>query len=419
MIFDFIVLGAGASGLFFAARHKRGRVLLLDRQDRAGRKLLLSGGGKCNVTNLATGPENYLCSSPGFVSAALKSFRPEDMLAFLQKHSLAVEEREHGQIFLRRGAEALRDLLLKLAEANGAQRLMGGRVSRIRHSGGGSGPPGKGPDGIAVEVADSLPEGARFSVDYAGKSYYGRNLLLATGSAAWPRAGSSASGYGVAAAFGHSVVPVTPALTPLQMPEGWALKGLQGLNPVVRVSLPGPAKAPSFTLPLMFTHGGLSGPACLQISSYLPDSPDGSLQIDFLPGHDLLDLLNRPGGQSVSGLLRRHLPERLVSALLSGPELEPLRRAKCAELGRARRLALKSAIQEFSVIPRKPGLERAEAARGGVGVGDIDPSCMQSRIHRGLYFCGEVMDVAGQLGGYNLHWAWASAASAARAAEGA
>lgn len=387
MLYEYLILGAGASGLFFAANHKGGPVLLLDRQERPGRKILLSGGGKCNVTNLSVTPDNYIGSNPLFTREALAAFTPADMLNFLHAKRIATEEREHGQIFCKSGAEALRDALVQEAENNGVELALGQSIKSVK----------------------SIAEGeARFAIETESARHLGKNLLIACGGPAWPRSGSSFLGKKIAQDFGHKYIDPLPALTPLRMPKNWALHGLQGVSIKARVSTP---SGPDFMLPLLFTHSGLSGPACLQASSYLKPQNGEELSIDFLPEESFARLLDAPehAKQNPFTLLRRLLPERLAQAILSAPECAPFKERKNAELSRAARQAIASAVHGHKAPALAPGFEQAESSSGGIDTREIDPRNMQSRLVPGLYFTGEVLDVCGQLGGYNLHWAWASA----------
>ncbi len=523
MLYQCIVIGAGASGLFFAATRKNsGPILLLDNQARPGRKLLLSGGGKCNVTNRNISPANYISANPQFCRQALTAFSPKHMLDFLKRHNIALEEREHGQMFCKRGAEELRDLLLNLAHGNNADLHLGRNIRAIRYTvpqphardngyargnsstsdardnrtnsdacahhntsstHAGQNTEGMYPTrsigGIHVESCPSLPQNAAFQIITDNNEYLGRNLLIAAGGPAWPKAGASHFGQRMAAAFGHSILPPAPALTPLKMPPEWPLHGLQGLSLTVTISLavmsgfnatpntastpklaatpshgtmpnhvaaPGPgakshtavapdcgvlthratspsaaaahnladpaaqANRPSFTLPLLFTHSGISGPACLQISSYL--EPGDAINIDFLPGQDFTALLDAPENARSSPLqlLRKLLPPRLAAALLP-PDL---RDRKCAEISRANRNALHQAAHAHRVTPLAPSFAQAESSRGGIDTTQISPTTMQSQLLPNLYITGEALDICGQLGGYNLHWAWASAWCAGR-----
>lgn len=411
MLHKTLVLGAGSAGLFYAATRKPGgKVILFDHQERAGRKLLLSGGGKCNFTNLDISAQNYLCSQPGFTSRALSSFDAGRILDFVRKHGLSTEEREFGQMFLRRSAEELRNLLVNLAEGNGTRFVLGRRIEHLYYVS--ETPLAASKAGtITVEAVAGLPEGARFCVEAGGKQYLGQNLLLATGGPSWPKAGASSAGHAIAKSFGHKVISPRPALTPLKMPEDWPLHGLQGLSVVVEASA---GTGPSFIRPLLFTHSGISGPACLQISSYL--DANAEIILNFLPGQSFATLLDAPdaGKSTPLRILRTYLPERLARALLSADGPAGFAERKCAEISRTGRQALHAAVHRHSVRPLPASFNQAESSSGGVDTSAINPKTMQSNILSGLYFAGEVMDVCGQLGGYNLHWAWASAWCAGR-----
>lgn len=404
MTHQIIILGGGASGLFCAAElARRGlSVLLLEGQGRMGRKLLLSGGGKCNITNLQLSSANYLTENSDFCAPALDAFGHEQMLAFLQEQKIALEEREHSQIFCRRGAQELRDALLRLCG-----QAVGGSLGSLAKS---ASRPKIATEfllnqkNIRVSLASQAGEPEFFNVACEAGVYTAPNLIVATGSQAWPKSGASDFGHKLAASFGHSIVPVRPALTPLAMPSTWPLHGLSGIDVPVRIGAVA-SRAPVFELPLLFTHNGLSGPACLQISGYLQAGE--ALRIDFLPQISCEELFNKPGAGKVllGNLLARHLPERLVAALVP----QGLRERKTAELSRAGREEVSAAVHRHEVVPLRPSFERAEAARGGVNTFEVCPYSMESLKQKGLFFCGEVLDVCGQLGGYNLHWAFASA----------
>lgn len=387
--YDVIIIGAGASGLFCAAEAgARGRrVLVLDRAREPGKKLLLAGGGKANVTNRSMSAANYVGRNPAFAAPALARFTPELFLRLLDQAGIPVEEREHGQIFCRRSARELLDMLL-------ARCRDGGCSLRFERP---------------AEAVEKTPEG--FTVRSGQESFSAAALVLATGSAAWPQCGADDSGLRLARALGHRIVPPRPVLSPLVMPVNWPLQGLAGISAEVRIACDAPG-SPPFTLPLLFTHKGASGPAALQISCYLRSGD--SLCIDFLPHTPLDGLLSAAGAGKLSAraLLARHLPERLARALLP-PDISE---RKSAELSRKDRDRLRDALHPHTVTPlRSEGMRRAEAAAGGVDTHDADPKTMQSRILPGLYFCGEALDIAGQLGGYNLHWAWASGFAAGQA----
>ena len=387
--FDAIIIGAGAAGLFCAhCLSKAGAsVLVLEKQDRAGRKLLLSGGGKCNSTNLAVSCQNYIGQNTTFCEPALNAYKPQKMLDFLYSHRIQVQEREHGQIFCRSNVQELRDLLLALCSNKGVEFVFNQPSLKVGQN------------------------GENFAVQGLAETYFSSNLIIATGSPAWPKCGASDSGHRLAMQMGHRVVPLFPALTPMTMPKDWPLHNLAGISIPVSISLPNSTPpAPSFNLPLLFTHHGLSGPAILQISSYW--QKDQVLSIDFLPTQTCEQLFEaeRAGKVLVANLLARHLPPRLIAALLP---LEIAER-KVAELSRADRNLVSERLHLHSVLPLPTTFERAEACRGGVNTEQVWPNSLESKITQGLHFIGEVLDVCGQLGGYNLHWAWASAYACAK-----
>ncbi|MBQ4132632.1 MAG: aminoacetone oxidase family FAD-binding enzyme [Desulfovibrionaceae bacterium] len=396
-IFDAIIVGAGASGLWLAGLlGERGlKVLLIDGQGRSGRKLLLSGGGKCNVTNLSVSSDNYLGENPAFSEPALELFPPGRVLTFLKSHKIAWEERDYGQIFLKQGAEQIRDLFLHLIQRHGTKLILN------------------------RPVLSAGKQNGLFFVQAENAIYRGRRLTLCTGSPAWPASGAGRSGYALAASFGHRIVPLRPALTPLNAEGNWPLRELAGISLPVCISLGEGGKA--YTLPLLLTHRGISGPAALQISSHWQDNNE--VIVNWLPAHPCEQLLNLPG--TGKRLLKNHLasrlpnqesglPPRLIEALLPVEITD----CKVAELSRPKRDLITRQIHNYRFVPVRPGFTRAEACRGGVSTDEINPFSMESLLCSGLFFAGEIVDICGELGGYNLHWAWASAAMAAAAHDG-
>lgn len=379
--FDLIVLGAGPAGLTAAgAAAARGfRVLVLEKSPRPAVKLLLAGGGKGNVTNLAVTASDYVGENTDFAALALARFTPEMLLRRLAGSGIALEEREHGRIFCARSAKDVLDLLLKDLPEGRCRVLCGCRVSDIAFAQG------------------------MFSVHTKGGVFTAPQLIAATGSAAWPQCGADDSGLRLLRKLGHRIVPGRPVLAPLVLPPESPLIGLAGISALARVSCSEP-ETPEFTEPVLFTHKGISGPAILQISCYWQKGT--LLQLDFLPHGDMAGLLDKAvGGATPLSILSAFLPDRLCRALL--PTHIAARRA--AELSRKDRSLTAEAVHKHSVMPlRSEGLARAEAAAGGVDSREVNPATMESRLVPGLFFCGEVLDITGRLGGYNLHWAWAS-----------
>ncbi|MBS5050289.1 MAG: aminoacetone oxidase family FAD-binding enzyme [Desulfovibrionaceae bacterium] len=403
--FDALVLGAGAAGLICAVEAaRRGlAVALVDHQARAGRKLALAGGGMGNVTNRLLDVRHYVGADLSPCRAAFRRFGPDAVLALLAELNIPWEERGFGQIFCLRPARELADGLERLGREAGVSFRLGKRVDEAART--------TGPDGTSL-----------FRLRSEAGTLLAPQLVIATGGPACPQAGATDFGGRLAARWGHRVTPFRPALVPLIMPEDWPLRGLEGISLSARLSvLPAdggePRLDPCDARPLLFTHRGLSGPAGLA-ASCLWNRGD-TLNVDFLPAEPTAAWLHDPahGKLLVRTLLARRLPERLAERLCP-PDLA---RRKAAEVGKKDALRLADAVHRHRVIPSgTEGLRKAEAAAGGVRTQDLD-SRLQSRLVPGLFFCGEVLDVTGLLGGYNLHWAFASAhltAGALRAARG-
>ncbi|NHZ46239.1 aminoacetone oxidase family FAD-binding enzyme [Nitratidesulfovibrio liaohensis] len=411
---DVLILGAGASGLFCAmtAAARGRRVTLVDHARATGRKVRIAGGGKCNFTNLEMHARHYVGDNPHFPKSALARFTPWDMVSLVSEQAIAWEEREHGQLFCLRSADDVADLLEQRCRASGCRFLLGQRVEGVEHDG----------EAFVVTIAPAQAAAAEGDVTTQGGAPKGAtdapakvtrlravSLVVATGSAAWPQIGATDMGHRIARQFGHKVAPSRPVLVPLAMAPQWPLHGLAGIALPARVTTAGTA----FTLPLLFTHRGISGPAALQTSCYW--QPGQPVEIDFLPGENLDALLRAPehGKLLVRTLLGRLLPDRLAERLVE-PDLAG---RKIAELSRAARAALHQAVHAHTAVPTgTEGMRKAEAAAGGVRVDQISSRSMESTLCPGLFFTGEVLDVTGQLGGYNLHWAWASGKAAGEVA---
>lgn len=391
---DVLILGAGAAGLACACEAgRRGLgVLLLERGGSPGRKLSACGGGRANFSNRSIMPDDYLCrSDAAFCRRALASLPPERVLRRVQGWRLPVEERDHGRLFLK--VPAIR--LVRALEGECAAR--GCRLA------------------CGVEVCAVHREDGGFAVHAGERVWHARAVVLALGSPACPAVGGSAAGWRIAAALGHTVTPARPALAPLllsdETPLGAALLGLAGVSLPARLTLADAVdgKTRVWEDHLLFTHTGLSGPLVLGASLFWRDGR--ALELDLLPGRDTEALLDAGGARTPRALLRRFLPQRLLDAVLPP---EPARR-KSAELSRQTRRQLAAAIHALRVTPSGiEGLDKAEACSGGVDTGEIDPRSMESRLIPRLHIVGELLDVTGRLGGYNLHWAWASGIRAGR-----
>ena len=384
MKFDAIILGAGAAGLFCAAlAGQRGkRVLLLDHNDEPGRKILISGGGRCNFTNVNTAPERFLTANPHFAKSALSRFTPHDFLALIESYAIAWHEKTLGQLFCDGSARQVVELLLAECAKGGVTLRLGAAAGPVEHRDG------------------------QFHV--AGAS--AQSLVIATGGPSIPKLGASGLAYDLARQFGLKVVEPRPALVPLTLGGDEVLfRELSGVSaPVVAKC----GKA-AFAEAALFTHRGLSGPAILQVSSYWRRGE--AVGIDFLPGHDAGWL----------GAAKRAAPRKLVRKLLAETLSERLatvlaeRLAVDGELGQYGDKALNTAdtaLRNWQFHPNgSEGFAKAEVTAGGISTAELSSQSMAAKRVPGLYAIGEAVDVTGWLGGYNFQWAWASAAAAAGA----
>lgn len=412
---DVLVLGAGAAGLLCAvtAALQGARVALVDVAARPGRKIAVSGGGKCNFTNRRVSVDNYVGAQPDFRAPALRLWQPADMLAWCAAHGIAWEERDHGRLFGLQSAEILIDGLVDDCTRAGVEWHCLCRVEGLT-------PPfateetpeetEKGPKGTVQEAA-GLFRAQCTLLDSAGQAVETLHLtaprvVLALGSPAWASCGATDTGLKLAKALGHSICPLRPVLVPLIMPKDWPLRDLAGISAAVEITVDDDTgRQHSFKDALLFTHQGISGPATLLASCHWKAGQ--LLHLNFLPENSFADLLDAPecGKLFVKNLLARHLPQRLAEALIPAE----LAQRKVAELSRKHRILLAQCVHNHQALPTgTAGLRKAEAAAGGVQVADVDPHSLQSRKVPGLYFAGEVLDIAGHLGGYNLHWAFAS-----------
>jgi len=382
--YDIVILGAGASGLWAAmTAAKRGKsVCVIDHGKKAGRKILIAGGGKCNFTNLEMTTDDFCCSNPHFVKSALARLTPWDVVAFLENHDIPWEEREHGQLFCKDSAADIVAALLSECRRAQVTLRLGEEIRSVRKK-------------------------DRFHVTLERGEVTATSCLIALGGPAWPQAGATDTGHHIAKQFGHTIIPARPALVPLTLPSDWKFRGLTGIALPVRLTVGGAR----FTENLLFTHKGLSGPVALQASCHWEKGRE--IAIDFLPETRIESLLADAGGKPlVRTLLTRILPERLATALL--PSI--LGAKQIAQLTRKDHDLLIRLVHNYTITPAgTEGMRKAEATAGGVDTSDISSKTMESRLTPGLYLAGEVLDVTGQLGGFNLHWAWASGQAAGEA----
>ena len=381
---DVIIIGAGASGLMCAAQAgKRGRkVVVIDHAPQPGRKILMSGGGRCNFTNLNIDAGHYLSHNPDFCKSALSRYSQWDFLAWLQKHAIAYQEKAQGRLFCEHSARDILDLLLAECRAAGVALSLGNSVAAITRSGTG-----------------------RFSVHASRGSLECASLVVASGGLSIPAAGATPFGYQVAAQFQIDVWPPRAALVPLTLQPGdrERFARLSGIAVEAQVAVGGC----TFREQMLFTHRGLSGPVILQSSLYW--QPGAEMIITLLPEYDLFQMLLEKQRlhpkQLLKSALADHLPKRLVSALFASDAADrPLGRISQREF---REIAAQ--LQQWRIKPGgTEGYRTAEVTLGGVDCDALSSRTMEALQVPGLYFTGEVIDVTGHLGGYNLQWAWSS-----------
>jgi predicted Rossmann fold flavoprotein len=392
--YDVIILGGGAAGLMCAIEAgKRGpRVLLLERADRIGKKILISGGGRCNFTNLHRGPENFLSANPHFAKSALARYTPADFVRLVEKHRIPYHEKKLGQLFCDRAANDVTAMLEQECRDAGVEIRCNTKVHVVRKN----------------EVR-KLEE---FTVQAEDASFNAPRLVVATGGLSIAKIGATSFGYDLARQFGLKIEPPRAALVPLVFNE-WDRKrwcDLTGVSTEVVASTRGTKQTlQTFRENMLFTHHGISGPAILQISSYW----DGKepIHLDLAPGRDLTADLRTRGHRDLSSwklLLREVLPRRFADRWL---ETYPL-------AGNSDRVFADAEHQLHAWEVQPEGTEgygKAEVTAGGVDTGELSAKTMESRKVPGLFFIGEVVDVTGQLGGFNFQWAWASGFCAGQA----
>ncbi|MBP2153634.1 NAD(P)/FAD-dependent oxidoreductase [Erwinia rhapontici] len=390
--FDVIVVGAGAAGLFCAAQagQKGLRVLLIDNGKKAGRKILMSGGGRCNFTNLYTEPAAYLSHNPHFCKSALARYTQWDFIDLINRHGIAWHEKTLGQLFCDDSAQQVVDLLLKECE-NGQVTL------RLRS-----------------EVVSVTRDDSGYTLQLNGTEVQAEKLVIASGGLSMPGLGASPFGYKMAEQFGLKVFPTRAGLVPFTLHKP-LLEQLQTLSGVSVPSVLTAEDGTVFKEALLFTHRGLSGPAVLQLSSYW--LPGEFVTVNLSPGQDIdafiNDERNSHPNQSLKNTLAKLLPKRLVECLqLLGTVPE----YTLKQLNSRQQADLATALHQWRVQPNgTEGYRTAEVTLGGVDTTQLSSKTMEARDVPGLYFIGEVVDVTGWLGGYNFQWAWSSAWACAQA----
>lgn len=380
---DAIVVGAGAAGLMAAieAGRRGRRVLVLERAERPGKKILISGGGRCNFTNLHTRPDNFLSANPHFAKSALARYTPADFIALVERYGIAYHEKTLGQLFCDGSAQQIVDLLLAECAQAGVRIELNTTIDSVA----------RGDSGFVLTAG-----AARFAAPA---------LVIASGGLSIPKMGATGFGYDIARQFGVPIREPRPALVPLTLGEA-DFADLAGVSAAVRVA----CGKRSFREKLLFTHRGLSGPAVLQISSYWRGGE--TVLVDWAPEREILSSLrDASAGRSVAAVkaaLRAVLPVRLADRLVELAAPASFTNHALEELERR--------LHAWPFAPNgTEGYEKAEVTAGGVDTDALSAQTMECHDVAGLYFIGEVVDVTGQLGGFNFQWAWASGAAAGRA----
>ncbi|WP_134166332.1 NAD(P)/FAD-dependent oxidoreductase [Paraburkholderia caballeronis] len=395
--FDIAVIGAGAAGMMCAAvaGQQGGRVVLIDHAPRLAEKIRISGGGRCNFTNLHAGPANYLSANPHFCRSALARYTPRDFLALLRQHRVTWHEKHKGQLFCDQSSDAIIDVLRAECDA--------GRIAWRRP--------------VVVEQV-SRSDTSGFTIGTSAGTIAARALVIATGGLSIPKIGATDFAYRIAKQFGHKLVDTRPALVPLTFaPHDWTpYAALAGVSLDVRIATGDRRTGGEFDEDLLFTHRGLSGPAVLQISSYW--QPGQPIRIDLLPGRDapgeLIDAKASTKRQ-IGNLLAEWTPTRLAHVWLDTHDVRA--DARLADLPDKTLRRVGEGLSQWTLTPTgTEGYRKAEVTRGGVDTRELSSATLMSERVPGLYFVGEAVDVTGWLGGYNFQWAWASGVAAGEAA---
>ncbi|MBA1139277.1 BaiN/RdsA family NAD(P)/FAD-dependent oxidoreductase [Mesorhizobium neociceri] len=381
--YDVVVIGAGAAGMMCAIEAgKRGRsVLVLDHAAKPGEKIRISGGGRCNFTNIHTSPKNFLSGNPHFCISALSRYTQRDFIALVERHGIAYHEKTLGQLFCDGSARQVIDMLVAEMQDRGVELALSIEVRNVS----------KTADGFVLALSTG--------------SVGCRSLVVACGGKSIPKMGASGFGYELAAQFGLAVVETRPALVPLTFDA----RTLERLAPLAGNAVDAEVACGKtrFSEAMLFTHRGLSGPSILQISSYWREGDE--IRIAMLPGVDVAELLRAArrvnGRQAVQTVLANHLPKRLAQAVAERGGID----GNLADLTDLQMKTVEAAVNDWRIKPAgSEGYRTAEVTLGGVDTNGLDQKTMQAKSVPGLFFIGEVVDVTGWLGGYNFQWAWSS-----------
>jgi predicted Rossmann fold flavoprotein len=395
MDLDVIVVGAGAAGMMCAAvAGRRGRrVLLVEHSSKLGEKIRISGGGRCNFTNVHTQPEAFLSRNAAFCRSALARYTPQDFIALVERHGIAYHEKTLGQLFCDESATQIIAMLKRECDAANVCWAMPATVERVQ------------------QIARS-DGGVRFQVATSQGTFHPRSIVVATGGLSIPNIGASPFGYRVAEQFGVPIVPPKPALVPRAAAPDWLaqfgeLSGTSFDTIACCTEKPVSANLPSFRESALVTHRGLSGPAILQVSSYWQLAGGGTVTLDLMPERDAGAWIaaRRGENRSLGALLEEFLPRRFAQSFAKAHSwTQPL-----AQLSNATLEVIAHTLKAWRIHPSGTlGYSKAEVTLGGIDTDALSQQTMETRSVPGLYFIGEVVDVTGWLGGYNFQWAWSS-----------
>ncbi|TPL97699.1 NAD(P)/FAD-dependent oxidoreductase [Mesorhizobium sp. B2-3-10] len=388
--YDVVIIGAGAAGMMCAVEAaKRGRsVLILDHAAAPGEKIRISGGGRCNFTNIHASPKNFISRNPHFCISALSRYTQRDFIALVERHGIAYHEKTLGQLFCDGSARQIIDMLVSEMRGRGAELVLSTRVEAI----------GRTEEGFELVLSTG--------------SVSCQSLVVACGGKSIPKMGATGFGYELAERFGLAVVETRPALVPLTFDA----KTLERLSPLAGNAVDAEIACGKtrFSEAMLFTHRGVSGPSILQISSYWREGDE--IRIAMLPGTDVAELVRAArrgnGRQAVQTVLANHLPKRLAQAIAERTGLA----GNLADLSEAQIKTVEAAVNDWRIKPAgSEGYRTAEVTLGGVDTNGLDQKTMQAKLVPGLFFIGEVVDVTGWLGGYNFQWAWSSGWAAGQA----
>lgn len=397
--YDVAILGAGAAGMMCAAvAAGRGkRVVLIDHATKLAEKIRISGGGRCNFTNVNAGPANFLSENPHFCRSALSRYTPQDFVALVKKHRIAYHEKHRGQLFCDESAEQIIRMLQAECDAGGVDWRMPCKVAGV----------------------EQLTDGFHIATD--GEAIVAKSVVVATGGLSIPKIGATDIGYRIAKQFGLNVIETLPGLVPLTFdgPSWQPFVPLAGIALEVEVETTSGkgrgARRGHFREDLLFTHRGLSGPAILQISSYW--QPGTPIVLNLLPETDVAEALigaKTTVKKQLGNILSQWLPARLAEGLLLANGFAP--DARLPDMADAKLRKLGDAINRWAIVPTgSEGYKKAEVTLGGVDTRALSQQTMMANAVPGLYFIGETIDVTGWLGGYNFQWAWASGVAAGQA----